>query len=307
MTGRTDFITTAPWEDVMLIWYVLIDDGYQALEAQSGPWRQRGPAPLFSDSEVITVGLLIDTIFHGHAALGLAFLRRYHPDLFPHLPPDGWFNQRRRILGPLIDQIRRLLSRHYGLISDTDQVRLLDSAPISITTYTRGKDNRTVTGSEYFGVAPSKGAKLYGFRLHLTATTDQVVDDWLLAPASYHDSTVMPAVFEQAHDLLVLGDGAFHHPALEPVWQEQQQIEILAPPRKDSRQPWPKGRRRWIGRMRRRIETVFSVLSTVFHIEQPGAHSLAGLVSRLSTRLLAYNLCFIMGPLLAELGSKTPN
>ena len=59
--------------------------------------------------------------------------------------------------------------------------------------------------------------------------------------------------------------------------------------------------------MRRRIETVFSVLSTVFHIEQPGSHSLAGLVSRLSTRLLAYNLCFIMGPILAQLGSQTLN
>ena len=184
MTGRTDFITTARWVDVMLVWYVLIDDAYQALEAHYGAWRQRGPLPTFSDSEVITVALLIDTFFHGHEALGLAFVRQYHRDLFPHLPPDGWFNQRRSILGPLIDQIRRLLTQQWGLIADDDPVRLLDSAPIPVTTYTRGKDNRTVNGSEYFGVAPSKGAKLYGFRLHLTTTTDQVVDDWVLAPAS---------------------------------------------------------------------------------------------------------------------------
>jgi hypothetical protein len=291
----------------MLVWYVLIDDAYQTLQAHAGPWRQRGPAPTFTDSEVITVALTIDTFFAGREELGLALLRQYHPDLFPCLPSNGGFNQRRTPLGPLIDQLRRLLTHQHGLITDTDRVRLLDSAPISITTYTRGKDNRTVNGSDYFGVAPSKGAKLYGFRLHLTATTDQVVDDWLLAPASYHDSTVMPVVFEQAHDLLVLGDGAFHNPAWEPVGQARQQIEIVAPPRKDSRQPWPQAMRRWIGRVRRRIETVFSVLTTVFHIEQPGAHSLPGLVSRITTRLLAYNLCFIMGPILAQLGSKTLN
>ena len=113
----------------------------------------------------------------------------------------------------------------------------------------------------------------------------------------------MPALFEQAHELLVLGDGAFHNPALEPVWKERHQLQILAPPRKDSRRPWPQAVRRWVGRLRRRIETVLSVLSTVFHIEQPGARSLAGLVSRMSTRLLAYNLCFIVGPILAQLGS----
>ena len=37
----------------------------------------------------------------------------------------------------------------------------------------------------------------------------------LLAPALLHDSTPMSMVFETAHDLLVLGDGAFHNPALE--------------------------------------------------------------------------------------------
>jgi len=105
-----------------------------------------------------------------------------------------------------------------------------------------------------------------------------------------------------------LGDGAFHNPTESPVLQERHNIEIITPPRKDSRQPWPKELRRWIGRLRRRVETVLSVLTTVFHIEQPAARSLAGVVSRISTRLLAYNLCFITGRLLAQLVTKqTPN
>jgi hypothetical protein len=36
MTGRTDFITEACWEDVWTIWYVLVDDAYQALERHYG-------------------------------------------------------------------------------------------------------------------------------------------------------------------------------------------------------------------------------------------------------------------------------
>ena len=310
MAGRTDFITKARWEVVWTIWFVLIDDAYQSLERHYGAWRRRGPSPSFHDSEVITVSLIIDTWFHGDEELGLAFLRQYHPKLFPKLPPNGWFNQRRTTLGPLTDQIRRLISQQQGLLSSDDPVRLLDSLPVPLATYTRGGDNRTVTGSEYFGVASSKGAKLFGLRLHVTTTVGQVVDDWLLAPASLHDSTPMGALFERSHGLLVLGDGAFNNPTLEPVLEEKHQIEVIAPPRKDSRKraPWSKEKRRWVGRIRRRIETAFSVLQTVFHFEQLGARSLAGVICRISTRLLAYNLCFITKAFLVTLHTiETPN
>jgi hypothetical protein len=309
MTGRTDFITDACWEDVWTIWYILVDDAYQTLETHYGAWRRRGPQPVLHDSEVITMALIVDTWFHGHEALGLAFLRQYHPTLFPHLPSEGHFNERRTLLGPLIDQIRRLLTHHYGLIDPDNPDRLIDSAPIPICTYRRARQNQTVTGSEYFGVMSTRGAKLFGMRLHLTTTTDQVIDDWLLAPASHHDSQVMPALFEQLDERVVLGDGAYHNPAVEPVLAEHQ-VVVYAPPRRDNRKrpPWPQAMRRFVGRVRREIETALSILTTVFDVERPGSRSLAGLVCRISTRLLAYNLCFLTGALLVQLDTnKTPN
>jgi hypothetical protein len=309
MAGRTDFITDADWADVWLIWFVLVDDAYRTLEQHYGTWRRTGPAPIFHDSEVITVALMIDTWFHGHEALGLAFVRQYHPTLFPHLPPNGWFNARRTGLGPLIDQIRRLLTHHYGLITADQPDRLIDSAPIPVCTYTRAKANRTVNGSEYFGVMSSRGAKLFGLRLHLTTTTDQVVDDWVLAPASIHDSQVLPAFFEHVYGYIGIGDGAYHNPTAAPVLAEQD-VVIYAPPRSDTRKraPWPEPIRRWLGAVRRRIETALSVLTTVFDVERPRSRSLMGLICRISTRLLAYNLTFITGDLLVQLNTKqTPN
>ena len=309
MAGRTNFITEACWEDVWTIWYVLVDDAYQTLERHYGAWRHSGPAPTFTDSEVITVALIVDTFFHGHEALGLAFLRQYHPSLFPDLPSEGHFNQRRTLLGPLIDQVRRLITHHWGLIAKDDPDRLIDSAPIPVCTYRRARENRTLNGSEYFSVMATRAAKLFGLRLYLTTTTNQLVDDWVLAPASYHDSQVLPAVFEQTSERVVLGDGAYHNPSAEPVLQDHAVI-VYAPPRCDnrSRPAWPKPVRRWVGYVRRRIETALSVLTTVFDIERPGSRSVIGLVCRISTRLLAYNLCFLTGPLLAQLNSgTTPN
>jgi hypothetical protein len=301
MMGMSNYITEAHWPDVFLVWYVLVDTGYQALEKRYGGWRQSGPAPVLSDSEVITIGLIIDTFFGGNEALGLAFLRQYHRDLFPHLPSEGHFNERRTRLGPLIDQVRHWLTATEGLLDPSDPVRLLDSAPVFVATYARASLNQTLVGEEYFGVAKSQGAHLFGLRLSLTTNDAQVVDEWMLAPAAPHDSTTMPAILEDQTDLLVLADGAYHNPTAEPVLQDKHHLEILAPPRRDSQHPWPKAFRQTVTRIRRRIETALSVLTTVFNIEHPHARSLAGIVVRISTRFLAYNLSFVMNNYLALL------
>ncbi|MDW8293654.1 MAG: transposase, partial [Anaerolineae bacterium] len=151
----------------------------------------------------------------------------------------------------------------------------------------------------YFGVMNSRRARRFGFRLHLTTTTHGVVDAWALAPAAIHDSQALPALVEDAACQALLGDGAYHNPTAAPVLAARQ---VAAPPRRDrrKREPWPAELRRWVGKVRRRIETALRGLTVVFNIECPHARSLQGLVCRISTRLLAYNLCFITGALLAQ-------
>jgi hypothetical protein len=309
MAGTTDCITDARWVDVFTLWFVLVDDAYQALEQHHGSWRRGGPAPVFHDSEVITVALIADTWFHGHEALALSFLGQYHPDVFPHLPAPGHFNARRTLLGPLIDQIRRVITHYWGLIDPSESARLLDSAPIPLATYKRASQTETVAGPEYFSVMVTRQAKLFGLRLHVTVTPQGVLDEWLLAPAAVHDSQVMPALFDQASDRIGIADGAFHNPTQAPVLAERN-VVVYAPPRRDSKQrpPWPQHVRRQFSTLRQPIETVFSVLSTVFDIQRPRARSLKGVVCRISTRLLAYTLCFLTDPLLVQFStSLTPN
>jgi hypothetical protein len=64
MNGLTDYITEQSWTDTITTWYVLVDDAYQRVTARLGdPLRASGPAPEMSDSEVITVGLIIERPF----------------------------------------------------------------------------------------------------------------------------------------------------------------------------------------------------------------------------------------------------
>jgi hypothetical protein len=292
MHGLTDYITEYAWADIFTTWYVLVDEAYHALVAHHGRLRQRGPAPTFADSEVITIALIADTFFHGKEELCLAFVRQYHLDMFPHLLDDTRFNRRRRALSGLMEAIRRVYTTR--LVDSDDAVRVVDSAPIPVCTYMRSRECMTVAGAAYCGVMVSRRAKLFGFRLHLTTTTNQVVDQWMLAPASHHDGMLTPALMEDAYGLWVVGDNAFHNPMSMDWLQQQRQIALVALPRRTQNHMWPKAVRQQVNNVRRTIESALSVLCTVFHVEQLGSRSLAGLLSRVTTRLLAYTLSFIV-------------
>ena len=285
MAGVTEYITTQPWREVILLWYVLIDDAYQTLAQTYGSPRARGPAPTMSDSEVITVALVIDTYFAGHETHGLAFLRQYHQAEFPTLLERSRFNRRRRALGHLIEQIRQLITIP---LLEMDPIRVVDSAPLPVCTYTRSPDCRTVQGWEYCGYSASKRQKYFGFKVHVSVTPDQVVDTWVLAPASHHDSTVAPALLEDRRNLLVLGDKAYVRPLLSGWMKEVCHAQLWAPPRRRDREQWPTAFARCTNRIRRRVETALSTLCRVFGLERLGSRSLEGVVCRVATRMLGY-------------------
>lgn len=291
MIGLTDYISECVWSDIFLIWYVLIDDAYQELEQVYGPRRRRGPQLRFSDSEVITVAVIIETYFAGHEELGFSFLQQYHRDLFPQLLEQSRFNRRRRELGMVIEQVRQLLTA--PLLEGEARVRILDSAPIPACTYTRSVDCQTVSGPEYASVMASKGGKLYGHRFYATITQSQVIDRWMLAPAAPSEGRLASAFFEDQCHLDVLADNGFHVPATIQWLAETRHINLYTARRRTDRERWDKAFRHLLNRLRRRIETAFSVLSTVFHLETPGSRSLSGLIARTATSVLAYNLSFL--------------
>lgn len=201
----------------------------------------------------------------------------------------------------LIEAVRQFYTA--WLSAPDDPVRLVDSAPIPVCTYMRSNLCQNVLGKEYCGIMTSRRAKLYGFRLHLTTTTNQAVDQWMLAPASHWDGKLTPALLEDAAGLWVIGDNAFHDPTAIDWLQQHRHIRLTAIQRRDARVPWATEVRSTLTKLRRTIKSALSVLCTVFQLEQPGSRSLSGLLARLSTRLLAYTLSFLMWTAVPSLGT----
>jgi hypothetical protein len=293
MNGLTNYITESPWEETITTWYAQVDDAYQRLCAKlSSPLRKRGPQPTMSDSEVITVALIIETFFQGHEEVGYAFVCQYLHDLFRNLIDLDRFNTRRRQLVGVIEAIRRDLRNQ--IIDQSDRLRIVDSAPVTLMTYTRGSRCKSVVGSEYFGVVTSKKGTFFGLRLHATVTADQLIDQWLLAPASATDAKVLDELVLDCRNLSIIGDKAYNDAELEERLWRKRRIHLL-PLRKDNQQTqWTNEIRRILGRVRHRVETVFSTLTTVFNVHRPRGRSLAGHVARIATCVLAHTLSFLM-------------
>jgi hypothetical protein len=293
MNGLTNYITQQPWTDTITAWYVLVDDAYRRVVARRGrPWRASGPEPEFSDSEVITVALIIETFFQGHEEVGYAFVSQYLRHLFPRLLDLDRFNARRRDLLAVIEAIRRDLRDQK--IDRADSLRLVDSAPVTLMTYTRGARCKSAVGSEYFGVVTSKKGKVFGLRLHATVTVEQLIDDWCLAPAAYLDPKVLDALVLDRRDLVLIGDKLFNDAELEDRLWRKRRIHLLPLRRDNQKTQWPDAVRRALGRVRHRIETAFSTLTTVFNIQRPRGRSLAGHVVRVATCILAHTLSFFL-------------
>lgn len=293
MHGLTDYITERQWVDIITIWYVHVDDAYQRLLAKRGQrLRSSGPEPTFSDSEVITVSLIIETFFQGHEEVGYAFVSQYLGDLFPKLIDLDRFNQRRRELIAVIEAIRRDLRDQK--LDRTDRVRLVDSAPVALATYSRGARCHSVMGHQYFGVVSSKKGKVFGLRFHATVTVDQLIDEWLLAPAAVPDRQVLAGLVSDCYDLILIGDKAYTDEEREDQLWHTHRIQLLPLRRQNQQTQWPEDIRCILGHIRHNIETVFSTLTTVFNLERPRGRSLTGHVARIATCVLAHTLSFFM-------------
>ena len=296
MNGLTDYITQCPWEDIFIVWFVLVDDIYKQLFPHERILRERGPEPRFSDSEVITVAMICDTFFGGNEELGLCFVRQHYLYLFPNLLEYSRFNRRRRSMALVTEEVRRILSGL--LISPTDGLRLVDAAPIPVCTYMRSNRCSTFQGAEYCSIIPSKRAKLFGVRIHMTCSWEQVADHWTLAPASFRETRVVESLLAESNGVEVIGDQGYQSAELENWLKQNQGIRLLTAKRRTDKVQWPEHLRSLLNRARRRIETAFSVLATVFHIERSGSRSLSGLVARTASRILAYNISFLTAPIL---------
>src|SRR3954466_8847154 len=237
-------------ETLIVAVFCLVDDFVRDL-CRDHRLRQRGPAPVLADGEVLTVEIVgeflgrdTDRGLHTH-------FRRHFGHLFPGLREvhrTTFLRQAANLWAVKLALWRRLRA----MAGHDPAVTLVDSMPVPVCRFARAHRCRTLRGLSAFGHDPVAHQTYYGLRLHLRIAWPGVITAAVLTPANEADLAVAPQLLAGLAGW-ALGDKGYWSPVTR-VELAADGLHLIAPPRgKDA------GVKRWpvrLAQTRRRIETV---------------------------------------------------
>jgi hypothetical protein len=243
---------------------------------------RRGRPELISDNELLAVmvGQMLlqcpsDRVFLRRA-------RRRLGHLFPYLPSQSRYNERCRALAPkLVLLWKAIAAQTFGA---ADDLRLLDTTPLPC-----GQSIQTTRTSELapwagFGYCPAHSRRYWGFKLVLLCAPDGTIVDFDLVAANAPERDAALALLEAnpIEGATIICDKGFAGADFEAAVRELRAL-LLRPSRSDEPdRPNPP-----IGWIRQRIESIINTLKDQLLLERHGARTPAGLLARVTARILA--------------------
>jgi len=264
----------ADLDDLLTALYVLADEFL--------PRRPRARRrPQITDAELVCLAvaqILLDCPSE-RRFLRFAIVRLGH--LFPYLPKQPGYNKRMRRLAPQIVRLLNLVA--YMSPSWCDNIRLLDSTPVPCAASRETVKRSEFAGHAAYGYCASHSRYFWGFRLYLLCASDGMPIAFELAPANAPERDVAAEMLKRVEldGYTVIADKGFAGEEFEALMAELGAI-FLRPDRKDE-QPRFGG----LGGVRQWVESIIDTIKGQLSLEEHGAHTMPGLLTRVAQRLLA--------------------
>jgi len=287
-------------KDVITIIFVIIDDLYNETVVEAVKNRLHKDKAIMSDSEIITIAVIGEIMSIDSENAWLRYVRKNMRDLFPNMCDRSRFNRIRRKLLDVTVQIRQRLGTKLDFTEDS--YRIADSFPLEVCGFGRAKFCKSFRdeGADY-GHCASKKQTYFGFKVHQLCTLNGYVTDFTVTPASKDDREAVWELTESYdRNIKLLGDKGFIGDDFARDLLNENNVLMIALKRNNAKNPDPKPFRQLIFKLRRRIETSISQLVDQLNIERVRAKSLWGLLTRLQSKILAFNLCFAINWLIGK-------
>lgn len=276
-------------DSLIIAVFCLVDDCLRHSLAQSR-LRRRGPQPMLSDSEVLTIEIIGEYLGLSCDTQLFSYFRRHYGHFFPALLKVHRTTFVRQAAN--LWRIKERLWQHLLPQTGCDPSwALIDSFPMAVCRFARAPRRRSFRAEAGFGRDHSLKATFYGFRLHVRVAWPGVITRLSVVSAEVSDMALLEELVEQTAGCC-LADRNYWKPELHEHLRGQG-VEMIVPFRKASRDPRPE-RSRIISRIRYRIETVFSQLAERFSIKRVWARDMWHLASRLLRKVLAHTTAIVL-------------
>jgi Transposase DDE domain len=261
--------------------YCIIDDLLKARGHQEDARRS------LSDAEVLTTALVAAQFFGSNMEHARRFMQE--TGLIPQMLSRSRLNRRLHavadLLHTLFHQLGQVL-KEGGLSTKY----LLDSFPVAVCDNIRISRSRIVRGEQFRGRMCSKRRYFYGVKVQVVTTEEGVPVEFAFLPGSASDTRglgVLPLALPAGSQLFM--DSGYTDYGAEDAAAEIDEIEFAPSRKKNSKRSDDCWRSYYKQLMRKRIETVFSQITSLFpkHIH---AVTLDGFLLKLSMFIIAFAL-----------------
>ena len=266
-----------------------MDDTLKAV-LQGKRLRQRGSAPVLSDSEVLTMEAVGEYLGLSEDTALFRYFRQHYRHFFPGLERvhRTTFVRQAANLWKIKEQVWQQL---LGSIRYDPTFALVDSFPLPVCQFARAYRCQRFRGEAAFGKDILSRQTFYGFRVHVHLSWPGVITRFTLAPANVHELSVVPQLAEGTRGVLV-GDRNYWSPRLAEELR-QENVTLLAPFGSRKRDPRPRFSST-LSRLRYRIDTVFGQLVDRYHVKRVWAKDIWHLNSRLLRKVLSHTIVFLL-------------
>lgn len=304
--------------------YVWIDDWYKSEMAEQIQ-RKRGPKPSMSDSEVLTVAIVGQWRYGvpWQSERGVVRYMLTHGHVwFPNMLERSRFNERVRFLWAVIIKLQQALATVLTPVEPIYEV--VDCMPLPSCSNSQSLKSGHCLWWGTRGYGGTQGGWYWGDQVIMSVTPQHVITSWLIGPAHADDRAMFQAMLSQKYGgyhfitpkpwrpwrklsepshirpLLAAGQGkqgayylcdkGFNGFRWQNHWFQHYGVNVITEPsHREGVEPLPDSWVKWCHGMRQSVETVFSILSDVFHIKRLRARSELGQRTRVALATTAYN------------------
>jgi Transposase DDE domain len=285
-------MTSIDFSSLMIVVFVLVDDWYQRHIAPQEMVRP-GAKARFSDSEVLTLALLMDYVpFPGETQF-LGFIAAHYGSWFPHLLDQSQFNRRLRRLDGTLEALRR--SWVMTLVPQGETYFIVDTKPIPVLGLKRDKGKSDFSGNAAPGYCASRNLYYFGYKLALLSTWDGIPIAYDLVPANTDERVAVESVIDTVRGSVIYGDKGF----IDADWQarllQRTGNQLWTPHRKNQKQQHPASLRRFMSKIRQRVEGVFhEIQNTGRNPERLLNKTIEGFCVHIAAKLASHTLRLLL-------------
>ena len=280
------------FESLIITIFVLVDDWYQS-EGKAFKTLSPGAKAEMSDSEIITLALVMDYLpFPGETQF-IGFIRANYREWFPDLLSQSQFNRRLRKLEQMLEMLRRKWVRQLGGENATSFV--IDTKPIPVMGYKRSKRHSDFHGSADYGYCAARKLKYFGYKLVMLSTLKGLPIAYELVSANIDERQAVEGILETVRHCDIYGDKGF----IGQSWQEEitdsTGNRIWTIHRENQQHQHSSSLKRLIAQVRQRIEGVFhEIQNTGRNPERLLNKTVTGFTTHMAAKITSHTLRLLL-------------